>query len=1417
MLDNRKALETGYELTIENHKYIILNKIGKGSSCIVYGAKYVDSADIRHKVRIKECYPYNMAIKRNEKGELVVSEENREKFEKSKENFYKAYEENVILNNLPDLTNSTPDAINIYELNHTWYIVMTYVEGEDYRTKKEDNLQSVFIRIRTLSYIIEKYHQRQILHLDIKPENIIIIPETKEHMLLLDFDSLLKKEERNNPDVRISYSDGFAAPELKEGKRNLLCEATDIFSIGAVLFFKLFGRKPKAWECGVTIDYDFRKMIFQDERYQPYLFEKLQIFLHRILSPDLSYRYKNLKEMLHDLEELIDASDVEGVFVYDNFHYNTACFIGRQPELEEISKRLGENCVLFLSGIGGIGKSELAKRYAYENRKNYRKIIFLPFEDSIRNTINHGELKINRFEEIEKESEEALFERKLSLFLSLVTEQDLCILDNFDVDMDENLERLLDGKCQFLITTRQDYRDYNYEQIEVETLESLEELLWLFGTYNTIEYEEKERKNIEGMIELVEYHTMTVELIAKYLRDSKELPGVLLQKMMEKEGVTNTSDLSVKQRKDKRLRAESVTAHLTILFDLFAFSNREREMMESLSLLGYIRIRTERFLELCKYQGNESDLVKLVHRGWIEYEEEKNKISLHQVILDLVYHHLKPTSEQCPNLMNAMQAYTIQKMPNQTERMIKKKLLGYFVSRVSGNDETYAKFLVTYCKYMYNRYELLEQAETICRQADSKTSKGLLKEICLRKIKLLSEELFLEDNSWLEWETFLEQKAEKMWDLAQEAIFYAKEYFETDASMAQFYVELAYLLDEAAQKQEIFLEQKDSQGLNFILDRVQKLLETAHKLLLDCDMSFKEKIKLFEKIQEFYLDDNFTFLYQSEHYADPDKALYYQRILDELHQKKNKEADKEVLSLQTISYEDCGDQAAEDGEYEKAVDYYLKSMDQDPFSLEDWILTKLASVYQKMGRIEDAIRCFKQVMKIDQKNGVFSFEAGLNLADLMLKVNDRTAALGYCDRIIAYYEERIEEDRETSLEYLILVYFKKYEIELEEKTKELFWKKCCEYFLMRKKEEALSESLVDFLEFYANKMFFGRERICYLLEIGTKYQENYCREVSQRFFKLAVLESETKQEYCDLLVLALLRCCELENDSYFDEYDQAMRHGMRAKEIYEASNLSDEYLKNAILRQLGECYFNLGDYESSEREKKKCNYFLLASHEAEDQTEEKKIELWSEAANAYVYVDQYEEAERCYEQLFYIWNPILGKYNYSSFDSYWSLSLNRLRGYHRLGQLEKMYSFFVELYQKAVHYYVRESKKEEIKSFCCHLRELSGCLIEAGFRTEGILLAVFGVILFFDEGLGEMSFLDLLPLEKTEVKNIIEIVVEELHTVFHGKVTDEKIDAVIETYERMKKELEEESFARIKEEFEWFAGKYQHQTIEFKR
>ncbi len=174
------------------------------------------------------------------------------------------------------------------------------------------------------------------------------------------------------------------------------------------------------------------------------------------------------------------------------------------------------------------------------------------------------------------------------------------------------------------------------------------------SSHNDIAYDTEDAAAIEKLVEYVDYHTMTVELTAKYLRVSGEVPVILFDRFMKKEGIANTKDITVRQRKDRRLRSESVNNHLTTLFDVSGFEAVEKEVIGSLSFFANIRMKKQKFEEMCPIDNISEKLGQLIRRGWTEYNKKTDKISLHQIIQDLIYKNLRPNAENCPNIVRGM-------------------------------------------------------------------------------------------------------------------------------------------------------------------------------------------------------------------------------------------------------------------------------------------------------------------------------------------------------------------------------------------------------------------------------------------------------------------------------------------------------------------------------------------------------------------------------------------------------------------------------------------------------------------------------------------------------------------------------------------------------------------------------------------
>ena len=132
-------------------------------------------------------------------------------------------------------------------------------------------------------------------------------------------------------------------------------------------------------------------------------------------------------------------------------------FLGRAKELEELHTMLEENLHVFLYGIAGIGKSELAKAYAKQYKKHYTNILYVEYTGDLHQDITDMDF-IDDPPEI---SEQERFQRH-NRFLRSLKSDTLLIIDNFNVTatQDSFLSVVLKYRCQILFTTRSNLNEY---------------------------------------------------------------------------------------------------------------------------------------------------------------------------------------------------------------------------------------------------------------------------------------------------------------------------------------------------------------------------------------------------------------------------------------------------------------------------------------------------------------------------------------------------------------------------------------------------------------------------------------------------------------------------------------------------------------------------------------------------------------------------------------------------------------------------------------------------------------------------------------------------------------------------------------------------------------------------------------------
>ena len=1446
MFDKRKPLPQGWELVFgEEHRYVIAEEIGRGGSCIVYNGFYRDRIGERHLVKIKECYPYRLEIERDAEENLTPDLSCEQTFLAEKQKFLEAYRKNTALKTTLGFVNSTANATNIYEYHNTCYVVMTEIEGRDYRSEADENLQSLFLHLRTLARIVKKYHDCGMLHLDIKPENVLLIPETKEQMVLFDFDSMVRKEKiQTQPNGwTFSVSDGYAAPELVRGKCSKICEATDVYAIGAIAFYKLFGRTPNAMDSAVGAIYDFSGMKWKDARYQPVLFRLMQEFFHRTLAATVRRRYASVDEVLEILEKLIRESDVERVFLYHGFAYNTANFVGRENELRQIETIFSSGQqVLFLSGMGGIGKTELAKRYAYLYGEEYRTIVFVPYQGSIVQTVCGEDIHIHNVhrEQSEEglETEEEYFERKLKILKEQTTKDDLIILDNFDVEEDEDLERFLECPCRFLITTREDFRDYDFCQIDVQQMEDINDVEALFAVYNPRSYEEEERGQIREILKLVEYHTMTVELIAKYLREAEEEPYVLLEKMRMIEGITGTEEVSVKHRKDRKMQNQKVQEHLKALFDLSGFSNVQLELMQSLSLLGYVRIARETFLSYVPLAGAKEALDKLIRLGWVEQNRKTDKISLHQIILDLVYHDSKPTAESCPAITEKMTAYARQDLESSALDGVRWQFLKYFMERISGENLAYARLCEAYCGHIHNEMYYLKQAEEICLSMQNEKCHALLFRIYLLQIRKVGKKDDLIDRMMEEdfdENRYLQEFQNQIYELAGKAEREIQSDTEDVGILGKSMIDLALEVNDALEDDFILFPpegESNVEAFHCLLDIAVHFMDQAETYLDQAVMNEKEKAGLYKNMAKFFMMDTLEMDARKEYYGDQKRAHFYREKAAELTKNEDISEEDEVMVLDDMpGLSAVAEELEKKGESLRAIECYEKAYEVEEIAYTR-ALEKIAENLVRLKEVEKAADCWKQILEADmeQRDEEFFWYDGnvcLRLIQFLRERGQMDEARHYAMELVQCHTSEEQDDYEWS--YRLAGMYQLYQMETDEEKKEDYWKQCETCWQNISDEYSIFEENRAYLLERLEREKTEDKRIEQAFAYMHHRTEWADAESNMIFLDYILEQTKGKEKLAAEEIKALLYRSSCYRNLPGDYKKEAMWDAFAALKRQKQVKNQDAYLRSLGYKILASCYrekYSVLD-ERAEKLQKKCDYFLVAKTDVKGQKTEKQLEIWEDAARSYRDRKEDPMEEKCYQQMELLFQRMQKEGAEPDYKQYKWFAEDRVRCAGRQKQFQNVLQIIRKAYTLTLHEYQTPKPEdawpnydEETRKyyFSRDLEHYADNLAEIGLQQEAFVFYSMSVIVSVEDQQDAPFFDSLDRYFAGEWK----LLYKTFETALHQSVTKEQIDHLSNIqnelqYDEMKDFWNSSKAADFRRELTWFVDTYCHGEIEFKR
>lgn len=237
-MSNTRCLKPG---VILKERYKIEEVIGAGGFGITYRAW---DPLLQSYVAIKEYYPSGIATRSADSSKVCVpvGQEQRE-YHRGRIRFLKEAQDVARFQ-------SEPNIVSIYdylEENDTAYMVMEYLHGctlKQYIREHGGRLDTDHILHICLSVLdaLAVVHKAGMIHRDISPENIFICEDLT--VKLIDFSAAKQVYLDGEQTMSVVLKPGYAPPE-QYAKKDKQGPWTDIYALGATLYFAATGEKPE--------------------------------------------------------------------------------------------------------------------------------------------------------------------------------------------------------------------------------------------------------------------------------------------------------------------------------------------------------------------------------------------------------------------------------------------------------------------------------------------------------------------------------------------------------------------------------------------------------------------------------------------------------------------------------------------------------------------------------------------------------------------------------------------------------------------------------------------------------------------------------------------------------------------------------------------------------------------------------------------------------------------------------------------------------------------------------------------------------------------------------------------------------------------------------------------------------------------
>ena len=388
---------------------------------------------------------------------------------------------------------------------------------------------------------------------------------------------------------------------------------------------------------------------------------------------DLYYRIRELEDIQKGekicgyLDQLLAVPFEEPRNLLRFAPRHTDAFVGREQELITLRNKLAEKKPIFITGIGGIGKTEVALKMAH---------LFAPpkgaylircnssideEKEIIRQVILNADFSGYSPPRTDCDDHDLDYDARMKILREQYRDA-MLIIDNLDlqkksvqdIQSEKSYRMLAESGVYLIFTTR-----HATDGVEINRMDKavLKELVKRYYPCPNVTDDQ-----LGELIDAVDGHTLMVILMVQSISRSwgRVKPENFLKTFREKQ-LDSRQYPTVKMDRNGEFSSRNIYDYLSVVFQMSDISAMDRTILLYAALLpdeGFYEPLFQEALAACTQMGDEpfmrieENVDSIVARSWLK--KENGMLMIHPVIRNVCLRELKPTDENCRDFLDAL-------------------------------------------------------------------------------------------------------------------------------------------------------------------------------------------------------------------------------------------------------------------------------------------------------------------------------------------------------------------------------------------------------------------------------------------------------------------------------------------------------------------------------------------------------------------------------------------------------------------------------------------------------------------------------------------------------------------------------------------------------------------------------------------